>query len=198
MRMATRLPQPSYDGSLILDLVAKTSYRGFQIGFLRRIQRRYLLVRSVCASMPRLGRKRGMSPTALGLPGRGWTLGNHVRPMRFHVCSELATGGIWLRWREVASIFFTANQPQMRARIQTDRPSVGCRMTVGATADRIGATGRRGGIRTPPPGTPIQEPEGGKVTGRSGLGRAYVLSVAQTFLSAVSQGFQPALIRLSP
>jgi len=36
------------------------------------------------------------------------------------------------------------------------------------------------------------------VPAASGLGRAYVLSVAQTFLSAVSQGFQPALIRLSP
>ena len=30
------------------------------------------------------------------------------------------------------------------------------------------------------------------VPARSGLGRGYVFSVAQTFLSAVSQGFQPA------
>ena len=36
------------------------------------------------------------------------------------------------------------------------------------------------------------------VPARSGLGRVYVFNVAQTFLSAVSQGFQPALIRLSP
>ena len=40
------------------------------------------------------------------------------------------------------------------------------------------------------------------VPARSGLGRVYVFSVAQTFLSdipvCVSQGFQPALIRLSP
>ena len=32
---------------------------------------------------------------------------------------------------------------------------------------------------------------------RRGLGRVYVSSAAQTFLSGVSQGFQPALIRLS-
>jgi len=41
-----------------------------------------------------------------------------------------------------------------------------------------------------------------EVPARSGLGRVYVFSVAQTFLSdipvCVSQGFQPALIRLSP